>query len=343
MAQNVSWTLGVLLAASCSAEGDESMCRLARTSAPLRGGNPVSVLIGLSAREASAIGALAVQGKSDQTDHCTCVRLGPTLAVTAAHCFSSASAATVSFGDGSPEAVDLDYVTFHDSLDVVAFEVAPGPYLSRASALEVAPGMLVELAGTGLDEMAQLGQLRFAVKAISRIDDQGIAASMTVGGYPCLGDSGGPMLYRDSTGAVKVAGVLSVGSPDCSGEDVYQRLDTLSSWPAAQTFEPAPASDCSSLGHAGRCFGEVAVYCLNETTREEKCRSPSVCGWSPGVKGFRCVDSDPCGGISDLGACDGSWALICEEGGLVSLNCEDCGGSCARSGKTGKVVCALGR
>jgi secreted trypsin-like serine protease len=52
------------------------------------------------------------------------------------------------------------------------------------------------------------------------------------GAGACLGDSGGPLLVRD-TSEWQVAGVLSEGSVYCTGEDVYVDLASVAAWISA--------------------------------------------------------------------------------------------------------------
>jgi secreted trypsin-like serine protease len=51
-------------------------------------------------------------------------------------------------------------------------------------------------------------------------------------GGACAGDSGGPLFVRDASGW-QVAGVLSEGSPYCTGEDVYIDLASAAGWISA--------------------------------------------------------------------------------------------------------------
>jgi secreted trypsin-like serine protease len=127
-------------------------------------------------------------------------------------------------------------------------------------------GQVGVIAGYGLDQQGTLGEKLFAEATLDAVGahvtgysepdavadpvcadvsadadaDSGPCAAgpllVTVdsgaGAGACLGDSGGPLLVRDTSGW-QVAGVLSEGSVYCTGEDVYVDLASVAAWISA--------------------------------------------------------------------------------------------------------------
>ncbi len=61
----------------------------------------------------------------------------------------------------------------------------------------------------------------------------------------CNGDSGGPLLTRDASGELQLAGVLSGGSASCTGVDEYVRADAIADWATAR-IEATHDARCSA-------------------------------------------------------------------------------------------------
>lgn len=85
----------------------------------------------------------------------------------------------------------------------------------------------------------------------------------------CFGDSGGPALFRDDEGRLKILGTVSNGDESCTGHDYYTRVDSdMWIYMAAGDLlyeEPAPLTAeeqfCQDAGWAGICEGQVAKWC----------------------------------------------------------------------------------
>jgi Trypsin len=171
--------------------------------------------------------------------------------------------------------------------------------------------------------------------------------SIAVSGFgttgACDGDSGGPLLIRGANGTVMVAGVLSVGSLTCTGNDTYVRLDTIGQW--VQTVVGAYESvdrACGGIDTAGRCFYGDAVWCANGQIAGQACSGATSCGWDAAQAGYRCVlpTRDPCAGVDSVGTCKGNTALQCNGG---ELQRKDCGcNTCRIDGTSGAPSCDRG-
>jgi hypothetical protein len=202
---------------------------------------------------------------------------------------------------------------------------------------------MAETAGYGETQTGSSGDRFFAVETI---DDVGGAdlGELTVDGMGlrgvCFGDSGGPALVVDPTGAARLAGVLSWGDSSCVDRDRYARADLGLSWIESFTGPtPVPeGSPCGSLDEVGRCSGERALWCEGGVVATEMC---TTCGWDIGSGGFRCIDGeDPCNGYDRVGGCDGEVARWCEDGEAKSRDCGCLGQLCTVDAAAGGAYCA---
>jgi Trypsin len=220
--------------------------------------------------------------------------------------------------------------------------VAQGATIAAGAAGPIAIGETVEIAGYGLTADGGSGSLNFAVEPVSAVDSASITVDDHGASGACNGDSGGPLLLRGPDGAVRVEAVLSVGSVDCSGEDVYARLDAISDW-ILQVSGPEQVSHaCGGIGLQGRCLYGSALWCEGTTLAAESCTHGTQCGWSAASGGFRCEDpsSDPCAGTDNTGACVSNAAQSCAGGRLQH---SDCGcGTCVVDPMSGTPECLGG-
>jgi hypothetical protein len=243
----------------------------------------------------------------------------------------------------------VESVVAHPLLDLVLLSVtqdgpAFAPIGTSGSLSTNLAGQRAQLAGTGASESAEPGLLQFAVTTIANVSENELLVDADGYGGACLGDSGGPLLLRGPTGLPEVAGVLSKGNVTCFSTDSYVRTDVALDWiqSVAGVAEPAPAL-CGQIDEEGGCFGEVAVSCADGELRAAACTDLERCGWSNTERGFRCVNSqsDPCEGVSELGACREGDAFSCSAGRLRQNACSTCGASCVISPRSGKAQCVL--
>ena len=184
---------------------------------------------------------------------CTATEIAPGWALTAGHCarsdrlwFRSPSS------DLGPTAACS--VASHPQHDALLLKLQGEPELSScASPIELVREPLSEellggealIAGTGLTEDESSGELLFLETRVTALN----ATEIRVDGHgesgACTGDSGGPLLLRDSSGKVRVAGVLDRGSADCLGIDVYVRADVLEPW-VRDTMAASTSTRCRS-------------------------------------------------------------------------------------------------
>ena len=350
------WRAAIVLFAvvACGQNGDKCEVQVSR-SAIVRGTADADFL-GLSRDQAGAIGFLRSAATPEQTataiEFCSVVRISAEWFVTAAHCLSSApSPAWLELGgievplSLGPDSADGSQIVLNADADVALLRVASlpgGAVLSWASSPQVGIDDSVLIAGAGDDGEAGLGNVLFAVAPVADVTDTEFTLRPNLVRAPCAGDSGGPALVRASSGAVVVAGVLSRGSPSCTGADVYERLDSIADWLQQKVGETSSTpSACETLGSVGRCYRGVAVWCEQSVERGERC--VDACGWDAASQGYRCIaaSDDPCEGISDLGACAANNATRCVSGRLEELACDTCGAVCTRSSVSGFATCTV--
>lgn len=353
--EGLGWHAAIALTVVVACGPNAEKCEVQASRIAIVRGTSNADFLGLSPEQAGAIGFLRTAA-SDQTakaiELCSVVRVSTEWFVTAAHCFDpTPSSAWLHLGDVevplslSLKSTDEAQVVLHTDLDVALLRVTSlpgGAVLSWASNPQIGVGDAVLIAGAGDDGEAGLGHILFAVAPIASVTDTEFTLRPDLARAPCAGDSGGPALVRSNSGAVVVAGVLSRGSPSCTGADVYERLDSISDWLQQHIGETSSTpSACETLGSPGRCYRGVAVWCEQATERGERC--VEACGWDAAVQGYRCIaaSSDPCGGISDLGACVANTATRCISGRLEQLECDACAGVCGRSPTSGLATCIV--
>jgi Trypsin len=342
-AVKTTWLLALVLGAGCR-EGTEQ-CTLASARLALTSGVEVAEYLGTSAAQRAAVGRLEIDSGQAPRSSCTAVAIHPNWAISAKHCMDPTGTPLWLSLEGTRTPIDPALVITHPVKDLVLLPLTTpaAGYLPIDTSDAGGAGQWVEVAGAGLDENGLLGGVTFGVTRIDHLDES-VIATAPVGARPCFGDSGGPLLARSHTdGRVRVLGILSEGAPQCTGGDIYERLEPEAEWIDSITKDRPVAleSACEALGSAGRCFGTLAVWC-DGAERAENCGSATACGWDEAARGFRCLapDRDACSGFSDIGDCLDNHAVRCVDGELKALSCDACGAACEHSASTGRAQCA---
>lgn len=318
----------------------------------LVGGTPEAALLRATSSELGALLRLDLELDTRiPLELCTGTLIEQSSVLFAAHCVHDSAVKRTSLSNGQGFFLELQSpdLTIHPEYDVALLhlpeplsEVLPIAFASVLPPLFA--GSLVQLAGYGLDSDGMFGTLNFATEHIVSIASDNIVVSGDGLSGACGGDSGGPLLVRGLTGAVEVAGVLSVGSASCRGTDNYVRLDALTGWLTAELSSSSVrrTTACASLAARGACFDGRAIFCeRGEPVARDCWRSNDICGWSDAAAGYRCIADadDPCFGIGELGICSGDVAVYCSGGHVEHTLCFLCGATCARSTKTGRARC----
>ncbi|MDY0002894.1 MAG: trypsin-like serine protease [Polyangia bacterium] len=143
----------------------------------------------------------------------------------------------------------------------------------------------------------------------------------------CYGDSGGPSLFLFGGSSLAVVGTVSWGDPSCMDYDHFARVDDSLAFIETYTGTLDP---CMGIGSAGRCEGNVALWCEGGELQQRCCGDEGLgCQEGPGGL-FRCADS--CQGLDFLGACDGQDAVWCEGGQVRRRRCIPCDQVCGWAG-----------
>ena len=313
-------------------------------------------LLGLSDREANAVVRLGTWRAGQLTSSCTGVVIAAGWMLTARHCLDPA-ADELSYLDVGADAdcplarLPITEIVSHPEADLllVGFEgsaeldtlVTPLPPALDIGA-ERLVGESVQLAGYGADDAGTVGRRRFLSEEVSFVSDSWIRVEGAGRSGACVGDSGGPLLYR-LDGQPSVLGILTLGSADCRGADRYLPVTAARDWLRAHVVfrEERAISECGAISSQGRCFAGEAVYCEEEALRSENCGDALACAWSRTAGGFRCVDApDPeCGLLTQLGECQDATAQRCSFGARSSEDCLAASQTCARSHVDGQVGC----
>jgi hypothetical protein len=215
--------------------------------------------------------------------------------------------------------------------------------IGETADVKLAPGDVVEIAGYGRTETGEARSRRFLTEQVARADDKTLTLDGFARNGACEGDSGGPLLFRGTEGAVQIAGVLWLGSANCVGRDTYARVGPVRDWVLGVIGSPgADERPCGTISEEGRCFSGNALWCEAGRLESRTCAGRERCGFEPAAQGFRCVNasSDPCRGVDGVGECQDGAALRCAAGLLQRAPC-GCGSTCRVDGRTGSPVCAL--
>lgn len=141
----------------------------------------------------------------------------------------------------------------------------------------------------------------------------------------CYGDSGGPTLFTQRDGRTRILGCLSWGERLCAGQDHFVRTD-----PECE-FIRTYLSPCGEEDAQGRCDGETAVYCQDDTIQRDDCAATGqLC--RIGEDGARRCQPDPCQGETLEGRCDGGTAVYCEDDTVLQTECATNGEICGADG-----------
>jgi hypothetical protein len=126
-----------------------------------------------------------------------------------------------------------------------------------------------------------------------------------------------------------------------SGWFTSDRHDERASVKPRVLTSDGPPNSCGILPASGRCFDDVAVWCssTDNVVQTRECVRPDVCGWSRADGGYRCVSSDPCNGITELGLCDDAGFEYCNAGLPSVVDCSACGQVCSINSASGRAYC----
>jgi hypothetical protein len=340
------------LAACSSPHADSCPEATAALRQPIRGGSSQASYLALSPADQAAIVSLEAEVGFGRAQLCSGVLVGPDVVLTARHCLEGVELSTlhVRFGVSlnfrragvsaeSPHP-DLDLTLLRLTAEEVSSGTRDGPSpLPLASPMGSSmAGRRVTLAGYGEAESGSGGELMFAVGTVRGVNDTVISTEGLGASGACEGDSGGPLLAREAGGIV-VLGLLTSGSPSCTGVDHFVRTDKLSAWLEAEGVKPPTASSCGAIGFEGRCFDGTAVWCEESRLASEVCLPGEGCGWDATRRAFRCLPvGTGCTGADQFGACQGDVATYCGPGALNDSECGPCQ-RCAFDPITGRAGC----
>lgn len=309
---------GLALHVACAAPYPEEPCVDRHTQDIIIGGDQTKH-VSLLPEQLAAVGALsAAVDLVDPADTVTCTGtlVAANWVLTAAHCKSQP---VLQFRTSTPRAPG-EPATHSDSIvavegrrflhadrDVMLVELQPSPQfadlnirpirLVRSLARAAWLGQPATLVGFGDDGTGKRGARLSTVESIVEVDQDFLILDGHGVSGACHGDSGGPLLGTIASGEVRLLGLLSWGSNDCVGIDVYERADTLVQWVETVTRQ-AQADPCGDLGWQGTCSDNAARWCADEHVVAELCPAAKPCAWSPVESGYRCTEA-----VTSKGAC----------------------------------------
>lgn len=243
-----------------------------------------------------AVGSITFDGDP----YCTGTLIGPRQVLTAAHCLEEADPGELQFLTGMtvkrPTGVyDVSDFVMHPDYDPYTLDNDIGYLLldgeAKAKPIGLVPSMDEDWEGRTLlfmgygvnDGRAQTGD---GVKRSVRIQIESVDDDIFLFGDSeaniCDGDSGGPSLFRDSSGQYLVAGVTSAGDRSCRRYGIHTRVDQHLDF-------LAEGDPCGGETYAGRCDGDVLVWCEDGSAWEYNCGEDSLaCGRV--TDGYDCIE-----------------------------------------------------
>ncbi len=211
-------------------------------------------LIGLSTRDMNSV-VLVKLTRGAQRTLCSGALIADNRVLGAAHCLHDLEGPSIEVVLGPSDSAAVhrsgaEIVVTSEDDDLLLLSLDRPVPSAVANPLRVAlstPGTpaLGVIVGFGLDAELMLGARLFALADVMGEDASYYSTSPGPASGACIGDSGGPLLWRDETGVAVVLAVLSSGHASCRGEDHYTRLDAVSDWLGPLLVEVADESiDC---------------------------------------------------------------------------------------------------
>lgn len=326
-------------------------------------------VVDLTAGQALAVGAVMTKMMGSSENSCTATLITPSVVLTAGHCVTdmmsggTTPASQLAFAVGqdvsNPDATfAVASVSKHPSYRMgmggsarndIGVLVLQQPATEVLPALEPIPvnctplvrselvGQNVQNGGYGITQ-PQSGwnppppnhRKYWTVEEVTDLTDFDFVVYGHGQSSVCNGDSGGPSLWTMPDGVIRVVGTVSWGDPSCVDYDHFARTDDNCD------FIRQHLESCGDVTEQGRCDGDFAEYCDNETLVRVNCAAGgNSCGaTSEGL--HRCLDA--CQGETAQGRCDGHTAVYCEGGQIQRVACADSNLACGTN-ESGQQRC----
>jgi secreted trypsin-like serine protease len=234
----------VLGALGCGEQTTQSC--VGQTSRAIYGGTADALAAGLPDEAfATAVGAVTWVSPPATRGLCSGVLVAPDLLLTAAHCASGIAPASVhvSFGSAvpsltggscpTPPDLAVNQLVRHPTSDVMLVQLSTPPDgIAPVPIADVAPtpGASGIIAGYGLTAQGTVGARMFVATTVTQADGDTVTINSGPDAGACAGDSGGPLFVPGDGSNWQLAGVLSEGSVDCVGVDVFTTTSSVRAW-----------------------------------------------------------------------------------------------------------------